>query len=180
MDFSPQIAVKPTAFGLISTNITTAGANVKISCPVDSGEGVSCYIVSWNNTGRWVNQTITRFADFINTTAAYASFSGILNTVAGNTISAVIYANDSSNNWASSSKFNFMIKAGVASKIEFTVGTSQYLRTGELSSIITVQRQDKYGNPVTTGSTTISLTSTSDSGVFYSDTGKTAVTSVIL
>ena len=179
MDFSPPIIAPPT-FGLISANTTTAGGSVKISCPVNSELGVSCYIVSWNNTGHWVNQTVTRFADAINSTAAYANFSGVLNTVAGNTVSVIIYANDTSNNWASSSKYNFIITAGVATKIVFMVGASQTLRTGELSKIITVQRQDQYGNPVTSGSTRISLTSTSKGGVFYSDAGKTRTTSATI
>ena len=175
-----QPIIAPTTFGLISANTTTVGGSVKISCPVNSELGVSCYIVSWNNTGNWVNQTVARFIDFINATAAYATLYGVLNTVAGNTVSVIIYANDTSNSWVSSIKYDFVITAGAATKIVFTAGTSQSLRNGELSKVITVQRQDQYGNPVTSGSTRISLTSSSKGGVFYSDAGKTKTTYVTI
>ena len=180
MDFSSHQGSSHPSFGGISANTTVAGSSVQLSCPVNSGTGVSSYIYSWNNTGTWVNQTLTRFSSFINGTAAYATFSGVWNTVAGNTISVIIYANDTSNNWAASSQYDFIITAGAATKLVIIAGGSQTLQRNQLSSAITVQRQDKYGNPVTSGSTIVSLTSTSRTAVFFSNNGVTKTSSVTI
>lgn len=157
-----------------------AGSTVNLSCPVNSGTGVSCYIYSWNNTGLWINQTATRFTNYINSTAAYAIFSGTLNTVAGNAVSVIIYANNTIGSWSASPQYNFVIAPGPSSKLSFTTGAAQSLTAGQLSSVVTVQRQDQYENPVTSGSTTVSLKSTSGRAIFYSDAGITRVTSVVI
>jgi len=68
----------------------------------------------------------------------------------------------------------------IAYKLTFTVGAAQSVIAGALSLVITVQRQDQYGNPVASGSTTVSLISASRKDVFYSDAGTTKVTSVVI
>jgi hypothetical protein len=68
-----------------------------------------------------------------------------------------------------------------APKLGFTAGTSQTLTAGTVSSVITVQRLDQYSNPTTTGSTIVSLTTTSPGGKFYSNSGGTTqITSVTI
>jgi Divergent InlB B-repeat domain len=74
----------------------------------------------------------------------------------------------------------FTINAAAASKLAYIAGAGQSLQRGRLSSVITVQRQDQYGNPVTSGVTTVSLSSTSAGATFYSDAGTTVVTSVTI
>ena len=72
-----------------------------------------------------------------------------------------------------------VISAGM-SQLVFTNGVGQSLPAGTLSSLITVQRQDQYGNPVTSGSTTINLASTSTGATFYSDAGITTLTTLTI
>lgn len=61
------------------------------------------------------------------------------------------------------------VNPAAASKLVFTVGAPQTLNVNAVSSVITVQRQDQYGNPVTSGTTSVTLTSSSLNGEFYSD-----------
>ena len=72
-----------------------------------------------------------------------------------------------------------VISAGM-SQLVFTNGVGQSLSAGTLSSLITVQRQDQYGNPVTSGSTTINLASTSSGATFYSDAGITTISTLTI
>ena len=65
-----------------------------------------------------------------------------------------------------------------ASRLVFSVGANQSLVAGQVSSVVTVQRQDQYGNPVTSGDLSVSFGSNSAGGVFYSDVGSTVVSSV--
>ncbi|MFZ1988412.1 MAG: hypothetical protein WAW96_01445, partial [Alphaproteobacteria bacterium] len=68
-----------------------------------------------------------------------------------------------------------------ASKLVYTTGASQSLTIGQVSSVITVQRQDSNSNPVTSeGTITVILTTSATiSGRFYSDAGGTTqITSV--
>jgi len=68
-----------------------------------------------------------------------------------------------------------------ASKLVVTVSPSA-VTAGSWTSKYTVQRQDQYGNPVTFGSTTVDLasTSTGTNKKFSETTGGTAVTSVTI
>jgi len=68
--------------------------------------------------------------------------------------------------------------AANASKLVLTAGAGQSVIAGQLSGPITVQRQDQYGNPVTSGSLTVTLNSTSPGATFYSDAGNTSATFV--
>jgi hypothetical protein len=54
-----------------------------------------------------------------------------------------------------------------ASKLVYTVGAGQSITVSDVSSVVTVQRQDQYGNPVTTGAMSVTLASTSGNGRFY-------------
>jgi hypothetical protein len=74
----------------------------------------------------------------------------------------------------------FTINAGAASKLSFIAGESQTITVNQLSSVIVVQRQDQYGNPVTSGSTIISLTTNSRTGIFFSDAGITQTEAVTI
>ena len=70
--------------------------------------------------------------------------------------------------------------AGTASKLAYTAGTSQSINAGSISSVVTVQVQDANGNPVTTGAT-VSLSTSSNGGSFYSDSGgNTQITSIVI
>jgi len=170
----------PPTFGSINANTTIAGSPVQMSCSVNSTTNVSYYIYSWNNTGSWANETATPFTDFINSSAAYATFSSTWNTVAGNTVSVKIYANDTYNNWNASSQYDFVIMSASASGLVLTAGAGQSLVAGQLSGQMTVQRRDQYDNLVTSGSLTVNLTSTSLGAAFYSDAGGTTQVSSLV
>ena len=72
----------------------------------------------------------------------------------------------------------FTISAGAATTLVYTTST-QTLPAGSVSSVITVQRQDVHGNPVTSGAITVGLSSSSSAGNFYSDVaGKNLITSI--
>ncbi len=63
------------------------------------------------------------------------------------------------------------VNAAAASKLVYTAGISQSITTSDVSSVITVQRQDSVSNPTTTGAITVNLASSSSNGRFYSDSG---------
>ena len=64
------------------------------------------------------------------------------------------------------------VNAAAASKLVYLAGTTQSITVNAVSSIITVQRQDPYNNPTTTGSITVGLASDSThTHHFYSDSG---------
>ncbi len=70
--------------------------------------------------------------------------------------------------------------AGTASKLAYTAGASQSVNAGSVSSVVTVQVQDVNSNPVTTGAT-VSLSTSSSGGSFYSDSGgNTQITSIVI
>jgi flagellin-like protein len=58
-------------------------------------------------------------------------------------------------------------------KLVYTAGADQTLATGQVSSVITVQRQDQYDNPTTTGDIQVNLATNSVGGGFYSNSGCT-------
>jgi len=91
----------PPTFGTITANTTIAGNPVQLSCAVNDETEVSGSIFSWNNTESWTNQTWTA--------GESASLVGTLNGVVGNVVSAKVYANDTSDNWGTSSQYNFTL-----------------------------------------------------------------------
>lgn len=58
-------------------------------------------------------------------------------------------------------------------KLVFTEGRNQYLELNRASARITIERQTSSGTPITTGTTTINLASTSSGGNFYRDSACT-------
>jgi outer membrane biosynthesis protein TonB len=72
---------------------------------------------------------------------------------------------------------NFIPETG--SKLTFTSGSSQTIYTNELSSTITITRQDASNNPITTGNTNIEIQTTASSGNFYNSEG-TQITSITI
>ena len=73
------------------------------------------------------------------------------------------------------------VNAAAASKLVYTAGIGQSITTSDVSSVITVQRLDPYGNPTTTGAITVTLASTSSNGRFYSDSaGSNRITSIAI
>ena len=74
------------------------------------------------------------------------------------------------------------VNPAAASKLIYTAGTSQSISANAVSSVITVQRQDPYNNPTTTGGITVSLTSSSTHTYhFYSDSaGNNRITSIAI
>jgi hypothetical protein len=101
--------VAPPTFEQIIANATIAGRPVKLTCAVNSNINVSSYIYSWNNTGTWQNQTAVSFSDFINSTEANAIYLGTWNSTGGDTVSVIVYANDTGTNWAQSTQYNFTL-----------------------------------------------------------------------
>ena len=95
-----------------------------------------------------------------------------------------ITATDTVTNSITGSQSGITVNAAGASKLVFTAGTAQSLTAGVVSpTAIVVERQDAYGNPVATGTSeiTVTLSTTSSGGVFYSDnTGKTVITSIAI
>ena len=74
---------------------------------------------------------------------------------------------------------NFVINAGTATKLSFTVAPTTVVHHA-ISTVFTVQIQDAYGNAATRGSaTTVTLTDNDQYGVFYSDSaGNNVITSI--
>ena len=80
------------------------------------------------------------------------------------TVSSAGYASDTT---------TFTI-APAASKLAFIGGAGQTLVSGQISSLITIQRQDANSNPTTAGgSVRVNLQTSSISGIFYSDAAET-------
>jgi flagellin-like protein len=64
----------------------------------------------------------------------------------------------------------FTINAAAASKLVYTAVDSS-IPDNTMSTVFTVQRQDQYNNPTTSGSITLNLVDNTNSGTFYSDSG---------
>jgi flagellin-like protein len=69
-----------------------------------------------------------------------------------------------------------------ATKLVYIAGTGQSITIYQISSVFTIQLQDKYGNPVNagTGGDTVTLTSSSGTGIFYNSAGAKATSITIL
>ncbi len=65
------------------------------------------------------------------------------------------------------------VNPAAAAKLVYTVGAGQSLVVGQVSTQITVQRQDQYGNPTTSGEIQVNLATNSVGGGFYSNSGGT-------
>ena len=112
----PRDFTSPT-IGAISASSHYVGAPVTLSSTVTDQVGVDYVIPSWNNTGTWVNQTAINAHG---STSFLATLSGKWNSTPGTVVSAIFYANDTSNNWATSSQTNFALNS-----YNVTLSTSQ-------------------------------------------------------
>ena len=104
-DFTLTDGNSPT-FGAITGTTTVAGASVTYSVTISDNAAVSGFIASWNNTGSWVNGTWT--------SGGAGSLVGTHNSTVGLKISVIFYANDTSNNWATSATATFTLTDGNA------------------------------------------------------------------
>lgn len=153
---------------------TTAGvalASVVVQLQDASGNNVKSSGVAVTvslNGGSFTSGTTRINSDF----TGKAAFSDLVINLAGSyTLTAAATGLTSTN----STSFN--ITAAVASKLVFTTPpvTSSI---GVASSVITVQRQDQFGNPnATDAAITVNLTSSSAGGSFSNATGTAAITS---
>ena len=105
----PRDFTNPTA-GVISASSHSVGAPVTVSCPINDDFGIDYIIPSWNNTGEWVNATVIDAEDSLSYTAA---LTGTWNTAPDTVVSAVFYANDTSNHWVKSAQANFTLNTYV-------------------------------------------------------------------
>lgn len=87
------------------TGLATTGNTTLLSCTINDNVAVDKVIYSWNNTGVWVNQTALSGSGI----SYIANFTGTWNSTVGNVVSVRIFANDSSNNWGTSSITNFTL-----------------------------------------------------------------------
>mgnify|MGYP001609455999 FL=1 len=90
-------------FGTITGNTTVSGVAVAYSVTISDNAAVSGFIASWNNTGSWANGTWT--------SGSSGSLTGTHNNTVGTIISVIFYANDTSDNWATSSTASFTLTA---------------------------------------------------------------------
>jgi flagellin-like protein len=95
-------------------------------------------------------------------TSGTGTFSVTLKTVGSETITV-------SDGTATSTSGVIAVNPAPASKLVYTAGAGQSITVSDVSSVITVQRQDQYGNPVTTGAMSVTLASTSGNGRFYNN-----------
>ena len=105
-----------------------------------------------------------------------ATFSGVtFNTTGSYTLSA----KDTTANVTSPNSNSVTVNPAGASKLVFTT-SAQTLTAGVTSATMTVQRQDSFGNPTTTGSTQVDLTTPSAGGVFRDTGDANTITSVTI
>ncbi|PVX25255.1 MAG: hypothetical protein CW716_08340 [Candidatus Bathyarchaeum sp.] len=95
--------VDSPTFSEITSSKTVANDEATFNVGISDNVGLSHYIFSWNNTGTWTNQTATAC------TSNLCRFTGTLNSTVGVVISVKVYANDTSNNWAVSDQYNFVL-----------------------------------------------------------------------
>jgi hypothetical protein len=90
---------QPPLYFNSSTNNTVAGRATLFSLNWTDDAGLSGYIFSTNNTGRWTNSTWKSFTGVQNTSLNITA----LNTTVDSLVQWCVYANDTSNNWNATS-----------------------------------------------------------------------------
>ncbi len=121
----------PPTYGSISTNTSIAGAPCNFDSLISDDTNVSTYIFSTNNTGTWTNDTAIAFSNFYNSTTAWANVTKTLNDTAGNTVSYLWFANDTSNNWSSSNQNNLTLTAPYTPTLQLTPTNQTCRKYGE-------------------------------------------------
>ncbi len=163
--------VSKFVFAAIGTQTAGVAFNVGITAQDAFGNTVTSYAG---------NPSLTYSAGTINPTSSGAFVSGtktVSVTVTSAGTGVTITATDAS---VISTSSGFTVNIGMASKLVYTAGTTQTLTAGVVSpTAIVVQRQDQYGNPVSIGTSaiTVTLSTTSSGGIFF-NSGGTTITSI--
>ncbi|MGA2524322.1 MAG: hypothetical protein ABSF65_09265, partial [Candidatus Bathyarchaeia archaeon] len=113
-------------------------------------------------------------------TNGIGTFSVTLKTAGSQSITAT----DTVTSTITGSQTGITVNPTGATKLVFTAGTSQSLTAGTVSpTAIVIQRQDQYGNAVSSGTSqiTVTLTTSSSGGTYYSNSqGTTTITSIVI
>ncbi len=157
----------PTPSGIVELIITTpssATAGTAFSATITARDESGTLLSSYAGTLTFLssdNQAILPGSSTL--TSGTGTFSITLKTVGSETITV-------SDGTATSTSGVITINPAPATQLVYTAGTSQSITVSDVSSVITVQRQDQYGNPVTTGAISLTLSSNSgNNGQFYTD-----------
>ena len=157
---------------------TTAGstmANVVVQIQNASGSSVASNNVPITLTlssGSFASGNLTTNSD----STGKATFNNLVINAAGSGYTMTAAASGIGAGLASDTSTAFNIIPAAASQLVIT-NTSLTVTAGVASALITVQRQDPYGNPTTNGTTTVNLTNSSATGVFTNAAGATKITS---
>ena len=153
---APTLTLTPNS-GPVGTSVTLSGSNY----------------AAGTLTAKFGGATV-----WTGTASSGAIPSGASFTVASGSSTGSVTVTDSASNVGTAT---FTVSASAA-KLVFTAGTAQSLTAGVVSpTAIVVQRQDVSGNPVLGSAITVSLSTTSTGGAFYSDSaGTTVITSITI
>jgi PKD repeat protein len=168
----------PTPTGqvaLIITTPATATAGSAFSATITARDESGNLLTNYASTITFTSSDSQAILPGTSTlTAGTGTFSVTLKTVGSETITV-------SDGTETSTSGIITVNPAPATKLIYTAGTSQSITISDVSSVITVQRQDQYGNPSTTGALTVTLASTSGNGLFYSNSaGTTRITTVTI
>ena len=176
------------AFGSISASNTVAGTDVTLNSAITDNSGVEYVILSWNNTGTWVNQTAINAG---NSSSYSANFTGTWNSTAGSVISVKFYASDALNNWGNSSQFDFTLSAQKVATPTFSpeggaYSSSQSVAISSSTSGATIRyttdgseptsSSTAYSDPISVSATTTVKAKAFKSGMTDSDTATATYT----
>jgi len=95
----PGGASLPT-YSDVSNNSTVAGSSCTFSTVWADNANVSGYIFESNNTGTFVNDTWTRFSDFVGPTSGIATVTKSLDDTIGDVVEWTFWCNDTNNKWS--------------------------------------------------------------------------------
>jgi hypothetical protein len=160
-------------------NPTTAGiaGTVTVTAQDQYGNTVPSYTGTVQFTSSDSQAALPTDYTFLSTDNGVKTFSVTLKTAGIQSITAT----DSVTQSITGSQTNIQVNAAGASQLIFTAGKDQTVEIGTMSTIITVQRQDAYGNPTTSGGLSVTLHTTSGGGAFYlHDTDTTPLTPSIV
>ncbi len=163
------------------TNPVTAGTagTVTVTAKDAGGNTVSSYRGTIHFTSTDGQATLP--ANYIFTAAdngVHTFTNGVTLKTAG---TQSIIATDTVTSSITGSQTGITVNAGTASKLIYTVAPTTVAHWS-VSTVFTVQRQDQYGNPTTTGTTTVNLSDNSGgSGAFSSDSqGRNQINSITI
>ena len=146
-------------------NPTTAGiaGTVTVTAQDQNGNTDQNYVGTVQFTSSDAQVVLPADYTFLSSDHGVKSFSVTLKTAGTQSITAT----DSVTQSITGSQTNIQVNAAGASQLIFTAGKDQTVEIGTMSTVITVQRQDAYGNPTTSGGLSVTLHTTSGGGAFY-------------